>query len=171
MTAGTRAAVRLRNAVEGAMSDRRRFLFACSGFLLVAGCAAPARRAGSGGGTQPGPAVPILGFQDWAAWVNRQPPPPDSMHVSGTVLLPSPGYLARLERLGDVGADQQTMVLSLLIEPRPGAWPDEPTPHDVSYSIDDYDGDHTSVAVLYRGARLTDARGNALQNIAIGEVF
>jgi hypothetical protein len=153
------------------MSDRRHFLATASAFLLLAGCG-PARQSGSGrvsGGAQSAPAVPVLRFQDWAAWVNRQGSP-DSMHVSGSIQLPSPGYVARLERLDDLGASRETMVFDLIIEPQPGDWPQQTSWRDVTYTIDDYGGDHTNVAVLYRGTRLTDTAGNALQNIWIGEV-
>lgn len=88
-----------------------------------------------------------LDSTDWAAWVNRMPPGPASFHVTGTVVLPTPGYSVELVAASPQGSNPADLILDLRITERPGVWPQVITPMTVRYDVTDYKGNYQSVLV------------------------
>jgi hypothetical protein len=114
--------------------------------------------------TQPCPKDPLpLDTSDWFAWVSRMPPGPASFHVTGTVMLPSPGYDARLEMASPQGVNPADLILDLRITARPGFWPQVVTSATVRYDVSDYQGRYQTVLI-----RLPNGEGIQLQ---VEEVF
>ncbi|WP_116812179.1 hypothetical protein [Steroidobacter cummioxidans] len=63
--------------------------------------------------------------RDWAAWIDRMPPPPDGFHVVGEVELGNPGMVAQLVYRQPQGINPTILLLDLEVEQRPGTWPDK----------------------------------------------
>ncbi|MCX4242272.1 hypothetical protein [Paraliomyxa miuraensis] len=68
----------------------------------------------------------------WFAWVDRMPPWPGALHVTGVVVMSSAGYDVRLVP-SPQQRDPDVLVLELEITERPGSWPREVTPITVRY--------------------------------------
>lgn len=77
---------------------------------------------------------------DWYAWLDKMPPRPASFHVTGTVVLPTPGFDVRLVPASPQGINPTQLILDLEVTARPGIWPHHVTSvsvrHDQSPSID-----------------------------------
>lgn len=84
---------------------------------------------------------------DWAAWVNRMPPGPASFHVTGLVVLPTPGYEVALVPASPQGINPADLILDLVITERPGVWPQVLTTVSARYDISNYSGRYTSVLI------------------------
>lgn len=61
--------------------------------------------------------------QDWYAWINRMPPPPDDFHVTGEVLVANPGIEPLLVPKQPQGINPGILLMDLLLCQRPGVWP------------------------------------------------
>lgn len=114
-------------------------------------------------GTQPNPDPRPVQTADWYAWLNRMPPGPASFHVTGTVLLPHPGYDVRLTKAGPQGINPRELLLDLVVQERPGFWPQVVTPTSVRYDEAPADFDYTGVLVRIPG-------GEAI-HLDVDEVF
>jgi hypothetical protein len=80
----------------------------------------------------------------WAAWRDTKE---NRLHVVGAVLAPHPGYVARLEPVAPQGFNPHQYLMDLVLEERPGPWPQVPTYVAVEYSEDRNDDLLTEVAV------------------------
>ena len=92
-----------------------------------------------------GPAHPPRGTvhvdtSDWYAWLDKMPIGPTSLHVQGTVQLPTPGFEVRLVSASPQGINPRQLILDLLVTELPGVWPQIVTSvsvrYDQSQSID-----------------------------------
>jgi hypothetical protein len=104
--------------------------------------------------TTPNPDPRPVQTADWYAWLNRMPPGPPSFHMTGTVLLPHPGYEARLVKAAPQGINIRELILDLLLQERPGFWPQVVTPVSVRYDEAPAGIDYTGVLIRIPG---TDA--------------
>lgn len=59
----------------------------------------------------------------WFAWIDDLPGPQRSLHVVGTVIVPTPGFEAKLEPASPQGINPKELILDLHVRPRPGIWP------------------------------------------------
>ena len=94
-------------------------------------------------GNEPAP----LDTSDWAAWVNQLAGAERSLHVSGTVRLPSPGYTAELQLHSPQGINPRELVLDLRITKLPGVWPQHVFGVSVRYDVAPFQGDYDGVTV------------------------
>ena len=92
---------------------------------------------------------------DWYAWLSKMPPGPASFHVSGIVLLPTPGYDTRLVRGAPQGINPRELILDLEVTPRPGFWPQVITPVSVRY-------DEPEAGVEYDGVLVREPDGDGV---------
>lgn len=81
------------------------------------------------------------------------PPAPGSFHVTGVVVMPSPGYDVRLVPASPQGLDPAELVLELWIGERPGFWPQVVTPVTVRYDVESYQGSYETVLVRLPSGR------------------
>lgn len=95
---------------------------------------------------QPSGSLP-LDSMDWYAWWNRMPPGPASFHVTGTVVMPTPGYDVRLEPASPQGINPKDLILDLKISARPGMWPQVVTNMSVRYDQEPFKGQYESVLI------------------------
>lgn len=84
---------------------------------------------------------------DWYAWVNKMPPGPASMHVTGVVQLPTPGFDVSLIPASPQGINPADLILDLVIKARDGFWPEVITPASVRYDIAKYSGAYKTVLI------------------------
>lgn len=84
---------------------------------------------------------------DWYAWVNKMPPGPASMHVTGVVQLPTPGFDVSLVPASPQGINPADLILDLVIQPRKGTWPDVITPASVRFDLSSYSGSFKTVLI------------------------
>lgn len=61
--------------------------------------------------------------QDWYAWINLMPPPPDDFHVVGEVYVPNPGVDPFLTPRVPQGTNPTILQLDLYLCQQPGIWP------------------------------------------------
>jgi hypothetical protein len=97
-----------------------------------------------------------ISTSDWNAWINRMPrvpPGPSSFHVTGLVLMPTPGYDVKLVPAAPQGINPRDLILDLVIDKKRGTWPQVVTPIPVRYDQESAGG-HESVLV-----RLPDGTG------------
>lgn len=67
--------------------------------LLLAACAKDGGANDNAEPTQNGDVsasddCPVIGSQNWTAWIDAQPPGPARLHIRGETVLPTPGYTA-----------------------------------------------------------------------------
>lgn len=99
------------------------------------------------GGSLPSKNPVPVDTADWYAWVNRMPPGPASFHVTGTVVLPSPGYEVALRVAAPQGINPSQLLLSLEVKAKPGFWPQVITTQTVRFELPSYTGTYQSVLV------------------------
>jgi hypothetical protein len=92
----------------------------------------------------------------WYAWLNRMPPGPASFHITGVVLLPTPGYDVRLVPAVPQGINPKDLILDLEVTPRPGYWPEVVTRVSVRY-------DQSPTGVEYTSVLVREPDGDAVQ--------
>jgi hypothetical protein len=84
----------------------------------------------------------------WSAYAIETPGAagPKTLHVHGTVTLPTPGWVAKLE---SVRQDPNTrdLLLKLTLTLRPGIWPDIVVHREVSYEETHYKGQYRRVDI------------------------
>jgi hypothetical protein len=85
------------------------------GLALVAGCTGPdtPKPTTTTTTTTPGPFVGQV--KDFVAWENREPPGPAQLIITGTVIVPSPAYAARLVPASPQGFNPRILLLHLEI--------------------------------------------------------
>lgn len=85
---------------------------------------------------------------DWTAWINKMPPPPDSLHVVGSVLAMNMGQTASLTRAVPQGINPAILILDLKMVQKPGIWPQAVVPRLVRFDIKDYaEAPHSQVTI------------------------
>lgn len=99
---------------------------------------------------------------DWVAWTDRMPPGPASFHVTGVVVLPTPGFEVRLVPASPQGINPAQLILDLQVTPLPGIWPQLVTSMSVRY-------DQIPVGVAYQSVLIREPDGDAIQ-IPVEEV-
>ena len=60
--------------------------------------------------------------RDWYAWLNKMPPKPDDLHVTGEVLVANPGITAQLSARAPQGTNPNILMLDLNLVQQPGEW-------------------------------------------------
>jgi hypothetical protein len=93
---------------------------------------------------------------DWHAWIDRMPPGPPSFHVTGVVVLPTPGFELRLEPASPQGINPAELILDLKVNPLPGIWPQIVTSMSVRY-------DQNPAKVAYQNVLLREPDGDSVQ--------
>lgn len=86
---------------------------------------------------------------DWAAWINRMPPGPPSLHVEGTLHMPHPGYHAELMPRQPQGINPAILLMDMHLEEVDGPVAQVLTDIPVNYSEDPYDGPCNQVQIFY----------------------
>lgn len=71
--------------------------------------------------------------QNWYAWINKMPPPPDTLHVRGEVVVSNPGVEVALYKRQPQGINPAIIMLDLLLIQSPGVWPEVVTVKSVAY--------------------------------------
>ena len=61
--------------------------------------------------------------QNWYAWINKMPPPPDTLYVRGEVEVSNPGVEVALYKRQPQGINPAIILLDLFLIQRPGIWP------------------------------------------------
>lgn len=84
---------------------------------------------------------------DWFAWVNAMPPGPPSLHVTGIVTAPNPGYEARLAPASPQGINPRDLILNVSLTRKPGVWPQVVTQIPVRYDVEEYKDNYDTVLV------------------------
>lgn len=92
---------------------------------------------------EPGP----IETSDWHAWMNRMPPGPASLHVTGTVCMPTPGYTVELQRAAPQGSNPRDLILDLKVTKNSGVSPQVETRVEVKYLESDAKVNFDSVLV------------------------
>jgi hypothetical protein len=92
----------------------------------------------------------------WYAWINRMPPGPPSFHVTGVVVLPTPGFEVRLEPASPQGINPAELILDLKVNPLPGIWPQIVTSMSVRY-------DQAPAQVAYQHVLIREPDGDSIQ--------
>jgi hypothetical protein len=95
----------------------------------------------------------VVDTGDWYAWLNKLPPGPASLHVSGVVYLPTPGYDVCLVPHVPQGINPVELILDLQVTPRTGFWPQVVTPVNVRY-------DQRPALVDYKGVLVREPDGD-----------
>jgi hypothetical protein len=67
--------------------------------------------------------------------------------VTGTVVLPTPGYDVQLVPASPQGINPRDFIMDLKITARPGVWPQVVTSMSVRYDVPKYQGQYESVLV------------------------
>lgn len=71
--------------------------------------------------------------EGWHAWLDKMPPPPDALHVRGSVTVPNPGVDVALYKRVPQGVNPTILLLNLVLVQRPGIWPQVITAKPVAY--------------------------------------
>ena len=71
--------------------------------------------------------------RDWLAWIDKMPPPPDTLHVRGSVEVPNPGVDVFLFKRIPQGINPTILQLNLVLVQRPGIWPQVQTLKTATY--------------------------------------
>ena len=117
--------------------------------------------ASSLGNVQPGhgkDALMPIGTLDWYAWLNRMPPGPASLHVTGIAIMPTPGYDVSLVEATPQGINPKDLILDLVISKKPGRWPQHVAQIPVRFDRSPAQVDYESVLV-----RLSDGSGTPIK--------
>lgn len=94
--------------------------------------------------------APIYG-STWVAWVNKMPPPPDSLHVQGTVEAPHPGHQAILAVANPQGINPDELLFDLELKTLPGNWIQVIAQIPAIYADMKYAGKHSTFAIRHNG--------------------
>lgn len=86
--------------------------------------------------------------EGWLAWIDKMPPPPDTLHVRGKVTVPNPGVDVFLYQRIPQGFNPAILQLSLVLVQRPGIWPQVVVSKPVSYSEVGRDLHYTQVEIF-----------------------
>lgn len=116
------------------MKTSIRFLMICA---LAVSCGALESRADE-----------CMNADDWKAWIDTTPPAPDSFHVTGEVMLPSPGHIATLTPVPP-GKNPAILTLDLAMT-QEGMAAAVMTAGTARYDIEPYTGDPPYMVVTIR---------------------
>ncbi len=119
--------------------------------LIIAGLAAGLLVAAGALGPDPATRAAAQDEDDWAAWVDRMPPGPPALHVTGKVALPHRGFQITLTPSEPQGINPAILMLDLEVAERPGIHAQAVATREVRYDIPDYDGRYEQVSILRNG--------------------
>lgn len=91
----------------------------------------------------------------WYAWLDTMPGGKPTFHVVGTVVLPSPGYEAKLEAVSPQGINPKELILALHVVKKPGFWPQIIMPTLVHYT-------QRPAQVAYEGVEIREPDGDTV---------
>ncbi|MBK8255965.1 MAG: hypothetical protein IPK82_25275 [Polyangiaceae bacterium] len=91
------------------------------------------------------------------------PPGPARFHVTGTVLVPHPGFDVKLVKAEPQGFNPAELILDLVVEEKYGVWPQVVTPLNVRF-------DEAPLAHEYTGV-LIRIPGSDAVHIEVDQVF
>lgn len=97
----------------------------------------------------PTPSQPsvVLATSDWKAWADFMPGiDTPSLHITGQVQLPSPGYEVSLDRVTQAEM-ADTLVYDLKVVEKPGNWAQVVTTQTVKYEDSTYTGNDKNVQI------------------------
>lgn len=79
------------------------------------------------------PRCGVMNHESWAAWNDLRPPPPNAVHVVGSVQVTNPGIDVKLTKTIPQGFNPQILLLDLELTQKPGMWPQVLTWKQVRY--------------------------------------
>ena len=85
---------------------------------------------------------------DWYAWIDKMPPPPNSFHVVGQVLVPNPGVKSILTPKVPQGINPTILLLDLILIQQSGYWPEVVTWVEARYDKIVKGSPYTSVQIF-----------------------
>lgn len=83
----------------------------------------------------------------WKAWIDKMPPPPDSIHVVGSVLAMNMGQTPKLTRAVPQGPNPTILILDLTMEQKPGIWAQVVVPRLARFEESNYTESHSQVTI------------------------
>jgi hypothetical protein len=89
--------------------------------------------------------------RNWNAWINKMPPPPDTLHVRGEVEVSNPGVHVALFKKQPQGFNPQIILLELFLIQQPGIWPDVVTIKPAAYEEVGQSLSYTNAEVFQQG--------------------
>jgi hypothetical protein len=89
--------------------------------------------------------------QQWAAWLDRQPPGPSTLHVRGACVFPSEGFTVELRRKEPQGINPKDLQLEKIVRPPDVFQPDGASSVTVSYEEEAAPGSFETVTILPEG--------------------
>ena len=90
---------------------------------------------------------------DWAAWIDRQPPGPPTLHVTGQCEFPSGGFTVELRRHEPQGFNPRDLLLDKIVTPPSGPATTAITTVEARYREDD-PLDFDTVTILPNGPQI-----------------
>ena len=89
--------------------------------------------------------------RNWNAWINKMPPPPDTLHVRGEVEVSNPGVDVALFKKQPQGINPAIILLELILIQQPGIWPDVVTIKPAAYEEVGQSLSYTNAEVFHQG--------------------
>jgi hypothetical protein len=91
--------------------------------------------------------------RDWAAWVDRQPPGPAKLHVTGRCQFPTGGFMVELRPRSPQGINPRDLLLDKIVQPPSGPATTAITVVEVSYA-EQTDTGYDTVTILPDGVTI-----------------
>jgi hypothetical protein len=94
--------------------------------------------------------------KDWQAWLDKMPPKPDELHVTGDVMVGNPGVQPTLAMRNPQGLNPAILILDLYLVQQPGMWPQVMTCASVRFDrvLPPGATDYTSVEIYSDGEQI-----------------
>lgn len=89
--------------------------------------------------------------QNWHAWIDKMPPPPDTLHVRGEVEVSNPGVEVLLLKKQPQGINPAIILLDLFLIQRAGIWPQVVTLKPAVYTEVGRNLAYTTAEVFHQG--------------------
>lgn len=93
--------------------------------------------------------------ENWTAWINKMPPPPDELHVRGEVIVGNPGVDVYLFKTVPQGINPDILLLDLVLVQQPGIWIPKVTKKTARYEEVGASLAYSSVSILSGGTSIT----------------
>jgi hypothetical protein len=95
-----------------------------------------------------------INTHNWQAWIDKMPPPPDTLHVLGEVEVSNPGVEVALFKKQPQGINRTIILLDLFLFQRPGVWPDVVVCKQAAYREVGRNLNYVSAEVFYQGTSI-----------------
>lgn len=94
--------------------------------------------------------------KDWQAWLDKMPPKPDELHVTGDVMVSNPGVRPTLTMRNPQGSNPEALILDLYLIQQPGKWTQEKVCAQVNFNrvMPPGASDYTSVEIYSDGEQI-----------------